>query len=47
MKYKSIKKLFCFSGRSSQWYENVYGYLLAHNLISLRDTFTNSKVVKV
>ncbi|CAF1630426.1 unnamed protein product [Rotaria magnacalcarata] len=36
-----------FSGRSSQWYENVFGCLLAHNLISLRDTFTNSKIAKV
>nr|ACD37564.1 START domain containing protein [Adineta vaga] len=36
-----------FSGRSSQWYENVFGYLLANNLQSLRDTFTNSKIVKV
>ncbi len=35
------------SGRSSQWYENVFGCLLAHNLLSLRDTFTNSKIVKV
>ncbi len=38
---------FHFSGRSSQWYENVFGCLLAHNLLSLRDTFTNSKIVKV
>ena len=35
------------SGRSSQWYENVFGCLLAHHLVSLRDTFTNSKIVKV
>lgn len=38
---------FFASGRSSQWYENVFGCLLAHNLVSLRDTFTNSKLVKV
>ncbi|CAF0777498.1 unnamed protein product [Rotaria sordida] len=36
-----------YSGRSTQWYENVYGSLLAHNLISLRDTFTNAKIVRV
>jgi hypothetical protein len=36
-----------FSGRSSQWYENVFGSLLAHNLLSLRDTFTNSHVVRI
>ncbi|CAF4540880.1 unnamed protein product [Rotaria sp. Silwood1] len=36
-----------YSGRSTQWYENIYGSLLAHNLISLRDTFTNAKIVRV
>ena len=33
------------SGRSSQWYEHFYGSLLAHHLISLRDTFTKTTVV--
>ncbi|CAF3752259.1 unnamed protein product [Adineta steineri] len=47
--YTTVTQVACvdFSGRSSQWYENVFGCLLAHNLISLRDTFTNAKVVKV
>ncbi|CAF0914319.1 unnamed protein product [Rotaria sp. Silwood1] len=47
--YTTVIQVACidFSGRSSQWYENVFGCLLAHNLISLRDTFTNSKIVKV
>jgi len=47
--YTRVTQVACvdFSGRSSQWYENVFGCLLAHNLISLRDTFTNSKIVKV
>jgi len=36
-----------FSGRSTQWYENIYGSLLAHNLISLRNTFTNANAGRV
>ncbi|UJR16046.1 hypothetical protein I4U23_002960 [Adineta vaga] len=36
-----------FSGRSTQWYENVYGCLLAHNLLSLRNTFTNTNPVRI
>ncbi|CAF0822484.1 unnamed protein product [Rotaria sordida] len=47
--YTTVIQIACvdFSGRSLQWYENVFGCLLAHNLISLRDTFSNSKIVKV
>ncbi|CAF3726833.1 unnamed protein product [Adineta steineri] len=36
-----------YSGRSTQWYENVYGSLLAHNLLSLRNTFANTNVVRI
>ncbi len=43
--FSILKIILLFSGRSTQWYENVYGSLLAHNLISLRNTFINSKVV--
>jgi hypothetical protein len=45
--YLKINFSIIFSGRSTQWYENVYGSLLAHNLISLRDTFTNAKIIRV
>ena len=35
------------SGRSSHWYEQVLGPLLAHNLLSLRDSFDDTKPVRV
>lgn len=36
-----------YSGRSSHWYENIYGSLLAHNLVSLRDSLTKPQVFRV
>nr|ACD37592.1 START domain containing protein [Philodina roseola] len=47
--YTTVTQIACvdFSGRSSQWYENVFGSLLAHHLVALRETFTNSKSIKV
>ncbi|CAF1012171.1 unnamed protein product [Rotaria magnacalcarata] len=47
--HTTVTQITCvdFGGRSTQWYENVYGSLLAHNLISLRDSFTNARVVRI
>ena len=45
--WKYVRTTFFFSGRSTQWYENVYGFLLAHNLLSLRNSFLNTNTVQI
>ncbi|CAM4919413.1 unnamed protein product [Rotaria socialis] len=47
--HTTVTQITCvdFGGRSTQWYENVHGSLLAHNLISLRDSFINARVVRI
>ncbi|CAF1318269.1 unnamed protein product [Adineta ricciae] len=47
--HTTVTQIACvdFSGRSTQWYENVYGFLLAHNLLSLRNSFLNTNTVQI